>query len=510
MGLSSELISQFVKAVKTDSEKPTETTVYGTIKVSDKKEYVQIDGSTMLTPIASSSSTTAFEDGDRVTVMIKNHSAVVTGNLTQPSATKNSVDKVSKDIADNILNFDILIGDTLDVISADIEDLKVDILDVKMVEVNGELKAESAVIKALLATSGKFDSVATDLLEVSFVNVGGRLVAQSAKVENLEAAMADFRALEADYLYADDGTFKCLTTDHLYASDGSIKFANIDFSNITEAAMEYLYASSGLIEDVIVSNGTVTGSLIGVTIKGDIVEAGTVVADKLVIRGDDGLYYKLNFEAGEFLEGEPIPTDSLHGSVITAKSITAEKVSVDDLVAFDATIGGFNITENSIYSGVKASEDNTTRGVYMDTDGQFNFGDADNFIRYHKTTDEEGNEVYRLEISADSLLFGSGSKSSIADLEALAEHIKMGTYTDPDTGEVEPSLELSEGDTNFKQVITNTKTMFMDGSVRKTQVDKDGITTENVSVSGEIRQSEWVWKKRANGNYGLIWKEVID
>lgn len=495
MALSADLLSQFVKVTKGDDEKQTETTAYGTMRVvgegANKKAYVKLDGSDTYTPVTV---TAGAASGDRVMVMIKNHSIVVTGNLTHPSATEEFVNNQSGDFTAEKARIDILYAE---------------VLEVETAEVDGELKTKSAKIEDLEAKAAKFDSVATDVLNVTFVEVDGKMVAKCAKIDDLVAAMGDFRALEADYLYAEDGTFKLLTVDHLYSENGDIKYANIDFSNITEAAMEYLYASSGLIEDVIVSNGTVTGHLIGVTIKGDLIEAGTIMADKLVIRGDDGLFYKLNFESGDILEGEPVPTDSLHGSVITAKSITAEKVSVDDLVAFDATIGGFNITENSIYSGVKASEDNSTRGVYMDADGQFNFGDADNFVRYYKTTDEEGNEVYRLEISADSLLFGAGSKRSIADLEALAEHVKLGTYTDPDTGEVEPSVELSEGDTNFKQVITNTKTMFMDGSVRKTQVDKDGITTENISASGEFQQSEWVWKKRANGHYGLLWREVV-
>ena len=57
--------------------------------------------------------------------------------------------------------------------------------------------------------------------------------------------------------------------------------------------------------------------------------------------------------------------NSLNGSIITAKSITAEKVDVHDLVAFNATIGGFKITDTSIYSGVKNSITNPTRGLHL-------------------------------------------------------------------------------------------------------------------------------------------------
>ena len=80
--------------------------------------------------------------------------------------------------------------------------------------------------------------------------------------------------------------------------------------------------------------------MVGVTIKGDLIEGNTIKADKLVVKGSDGLYYKLNVSA-ETVETEQTDQNSLNGSIITAKSITATKISVEDLVAFDATIGGF-------------------------------------------------------------------------------------------------------------------------------------------------------------------------
>ena len=78
-------------------------------------------------------------------------------------------------------------------------------------------------------------------------------------------------------------------------------------------------------------NGTITGNLIGVTISGDLIEGNTIVAEKLVIKGDDGLYYKLNTD-GVTTESEQTDYNSLNGNVIRAKSVTAEKINVSDLV----------------------------------------------------------------------------------------------------------------------------------------------------------------------------------
>ena len=82
MGLPKELLKQFAKAVKTESPK-TETIVYGTIAEKDGVKYLIIDGSEELTPI---STTVDMLAGERVTAMIKNHTAIVTGNITSPAA----------------------------------------------------------------------------------------------------------------------------------------------------------------------------------------------------------------------------------------------------------------------------------------------------------------------------------------------------------------------------------------------------------------------------------------
>ena len=108
------------------------------------------------------------------------------------------------------------------------------------------------------------------------------------------------------------------------------------------------------------------------------------------------------------VEAEQTEYNSLNGSVITAKSITATKISVSDLVAFDATIGGFHITDNSIYSGVKETVSNTTRGIYLDNDGQMVFGDSFNFVKFYH---DEGTDTYKLAISAESIMFSAAQKN---------------------------------------------------------------------------------------------------
>lgn len=88
MDLSGSLLKDFAKAVNEPSSDKTVEEPYlrGTTKVVGDKKYVQIDGSSQLTPIVE---TVDVQEGDRVFVMIKNHKATVLGNFTYvPSARK--------------------------------------------------------------------------------------------------------------------------------------------------------------------------------------------------------------------------------------------------------------------------------------------------------------------------------------------------------------------------------------------------------------------------------------
>ena len=449
MALSNDIISQFAKLTNSNKETKTERTLYGTIVISDGKKYVRLDGSNIDTPI---SSTANVKQNDRVMVMIKNHAAIVTGNITSPSADQQSVDDLNDktdDMSNQITKFGIIVSykistdditalnatfesmksitgkfTELDAVTAEIETLQAQIASLEYLSAT-DIEAINAEIENIKANFGTFTGISTEDVE-----------AFNAEIVNLTARVGNFTYVSTEVLKAMKADIKNLDVNKLSAEQADLKYANIDFSNIGEAAITKVFSDSGIIKDLIVSGGKITGELVGVTIKGDLIEGNTIKADKLVVKGSDGIYYKLNFEGGTFSEGEEVPTDGLHGSVIVANSITAEKISVDDLVAFGATIGGFNITNDSIYSGVKSSVDNTTRGIYLDNDGQIALGDSNGGFRYYK--DQNGD--YRLEIAARSIIIGTSHKNVEAIVEAAynkADNAEKQTVIQSDT---EPSL----------------------------------------------------------------------
>jgi hypothetical protein len=97
-------------------------------------------------------------------------------------------------------------------------------------------------------------------------------------------------------------------------------------------------------------------------------------------------------------------------------------------------------------------------------------------------------------------------EQAVADLEETAEYVRIGTWTDEDTGETLPCVELGESDSDFALMITNKKILFRVGSGTPTRITTDGLETESITVNKALIQGEFVWQVRNNGNYGLSWK----
>ena len=430
------LATTFAKIIKEDATATKDSTVYGTAVEFNGKMYVKLDGSERMTPIET---TTSIKEGDRVTVLIKAHSATVTGNVTDPSTSKSdkkATDDKIKDLSSKVSEFGTIVAGKVSTEQLQAAEGRITNLESDNVNVKNELKAHSASItdldvkKAsiddLKATNASIDNLkanmlTTDALDAKYATIKN-LEATDATIHNLSVDYGDFKKATVDDLKARKAEIDDLSTKKLNATDAELKYANIDFSNIGVAAIEQFYATSGIIKDLVIGDQTVTGEIVGVTIKGDLIEGNTIVADKLVMKGDDGLFYKLNISAANGVDAEQTSYNSINGSIITAKSITATQISVKDLVAFDATIAGFHIKDTAIYSTGKESATSTVRGIYLGKDGQLGFGDGNNYIKFYVDTDGK----YKLGISAESLTFATGQsvKDAIDEVDSKVDAIK--------------------------------------------------------------------------------------
>ena len=564
MALSQDLINQFAK-LTVKEEKPKEVTVNGIYKVVNGEEFVQIDGSDILTPV---NSTVEAETGERVKVLIKNHTATVTGNISSPSARSKSVQDLKDEVdeqGNTIKQLDNSIeqqGNSIIQINNNIKQVENDILQAnnainqqgnqitqinndieqqgnQITQINNDIEQKSNEIKQINNTITQQNN--TIIQQGNTITQQGNIINQQGNIinehgNNIEIFDSNIKILNSGFVI-ENGVLKglseiivnALQTDHLNA-----KYANIDFTNINYAAVQKIFSESGIIKDLIVQEGKITGELVGVTIKGDLIEGNTIKAEKLVVKGEDGLYYKLNIDgldnigtsqASKFVLATSKPDDwdinykdyyiiinnkyvhitddtppnwtsntyyklnsdhqtGLDGTVIIAKSITADKVQVSDLVAFGATIGGFNIDTHSLYSGVKNSVNNTTRGIYLDDEGQLNVGDSNNFIKYFLDTDQ----TWKLQISAGVITMGGSSKTLEETLEEIREETTCHLVIESSRGTVFKNNEAS----------TVLSVIIYRGSQRITNI------TELRTAMGNSAYLQWKWRRITDNDYGII------
>lgn len=146
MILPSNLISDFVKATKDKQVQPKESVIYGTIQ-SDTG-YVKLDGSTVLTPIENKA--VIAKEGDRVTVTIKDHKAIVTGNIASPAAREKDTLKIVD----------------LNAINIEISNIKADITLLKNsnVTIENTLESHTESINALTSENETINETLTDIL----------------------------------------------------------------------------------------------------------------------------------------------------------------------------------------------------------------------------------------------------------------------------------------------------------------------------------------------------------
>ena len=282
MSLSKDLISQFVKATKDATTVKKESTVYGTVVKYNDKTYVKIDGSDLLTPAETLSS---VEEGERVSIMIKDHTATITGNYTAPSASSIKVDGMDADLKANTANIKNLIAK-----NAEIENLvagKANIEDLTAANAEiGTLKANYAEIETLVADKasiGDLEAVNADIksLKADKADIA-HLEANYATIGSLNAVYADITRLEADKANIEDLTainanIKVLTVDVADIKtlvSGNLTSDNIQSLNLTSA--------NTTIENAMIKNAMIE------SISANKINAGIINTNNISIQSDDG------------------------------------------------------------------------------------------------------------------------------------------------------------------------------------------------------------------------------
>ena len=374
MGLSYDLISEFVKITNDKKENTKEGTVYATVVGGIDGKYVRIDGSDLLTPM---DTTTDIEDGERVTLMIKDHKAIVTGNVTTPSASTSKVDKVTESVnsvSDRVGTFELVVADkvstneleaykaTIEVLIANkatIEDLtatnaKIENLEVKNAEIEN-LVAGKATIEDLEAVNATIENLKVKDAEI-----------ENAVIENLKATTADIKILNADFAQIKTLVNGNLTSDNILSFNLTSEKVTVDDAFIKDAMIDTISAgkiNAGKINTNSVSIGSEDG---GMLITGSTQQFTDKNGNVRIQIGKDA--------SGDFtfiLYGE-----DGQGQIINQNGITASAISdgliVNDMVSDHAAISGGKLDISSVITEINGDNSTTINSskIYLNDQAQ--------------------------------------------------------------------------------------------------------------------------------------------
>lgn len=158
MKLSDNVISEFVKMTNdTPSTNTNQSKIYGTAIIYNDEQYVQLDGSDLLTP---ADNTVHIKNGERVTVSIQNHVATIDGNISDISASNQHLASVDNDLVNFKITTEGMFLEVRDEFNTKLTDFKVTV-DGMFLEVRNETDQKFSDFR--VTVDGMFLSVRNDM-----------------------------------------------------------------------------------------------------------------------------------------------------------------------------------------------------------------------------------------------------------------------------------------------------------------------------------------------------------
>lgn len=276
-------------------------------------------------------------------------------------------------------------ADKITAIQAEIDEINANNITTDNLSANvaklGYLTADSAVIKGKLDTS----ELSAEVAKLGYLTADSAVIKGKLDTNQLSAEVAKLGYLTADSavikgkLDTSELSSEVAKLGYLSASEADIKYANIKLSNIETANVATLLAKIGLIDRATVVEGHITGYIDSVEVNANKITAGTLVADRILLKGsENGLLYALN-NLGELtsttvdsLDGYVLTDRTINADKIVASSITANELDVENIFANNAVISTITsqeafinaISTNSVVVGAKKTADEIKENIY--------------------------------------------------------------------------------------------------------------------------------------------------
>lgn len=390
----------------------------------------------------------------------------------------------------------------------------------------------TAQIEDLFTNTAMISELSSRYAAIDFANIQTaaitNLMANSAFVNSLDAAYANIDLANVDMANITSAKIAALFTNSAFISQLESRYADIDFATITEAAIRKVFAATGIVTNMTVSeNLQVTGELSVLTINGDLINANTLKANRLLIEGEDGLYYELNLKSyndgnideEEWIRIESDVEDALHGTNIIAESITADRIAAGSItteqltstMATDLGITALETNYNGISGRVASLENSITdpdtgyakriANLELTADG-FNTFVSETYANDLQDLKDADNTMSR-DISNNYTEYKQTAStvtttaSTVARINGEVTTLSTSFVVDADGAYIYQNKETDPDD--YMKLTSGEAAIYVEGEKSAT-FSKDGTSTSKIDVDGT-----WHMDSVNNGNTFILY-----
>lgn len=509
------------------------TTTAEVTSITDDTVYVKIPGSENSTPVKASS--VSVKVGDTVDVSVSHSDTHITGNRSDVAVAKTTADAIASDVETNKLLLDNEIEMTGNKINAvnnninlinnniDIQNTKIEAMDSTITAHGSSIEAINSNIEAIdstvktqgstietqgskittLESTVKTQGSNIDTLNSTVKTHGSSIEAINSNISNIDSTLetqgssisainSDVKILNSAFTVKDG---KLTGISEITTGILDSNYVNTDLMNADVAWIDKGKIKEGAIGTTEIADAAITTAKVG-SLSADVIKAGTLSAERLVLTtdetGPDGkkktaLITALNAKAAAN-EG-----NILDGAIVKDDTITAAKINVADLNAFEATIGNFDIGDTNIHNG-KTGLTDPTNGVYVGTDGIA--------LGQGSLLDMTDDSPFRVESDGDFHLGGKDSNyinfdSFNGELNIDAKSIKMGSSSIAtvknvsDAKDAAISAAASDATTKANSAKTDAvSTAASDATAKANQAKSDAISAAASDATTKANQAK--------------------
>lgn len=317
-----------------------------------------------------------------------------------------------------------------------------------------KLREAASIVEAVTNADGTVNGSAVDKINsdqiLGFEDSVNSTVENSETIAKINGDIVNI-AGELNVVKETVGT---LDATYVKAAEIEGKYAQFDFANVTAEHVGNLFAKVGILTNVTINEGFVTGELNSVKVNADVISGGTLSVERLLITGQDSIVYQINAQSSG-LSVEELSDEKyqkyLNGTNIVASSITGGQIAAETIKAHHIESGAITTekldanvvtTEKIAADAIKSKNYVYSEGEYAAAGSFFNL--ADGSIRSKNfSIDAEGNVSFKGKLeSATGSFSGDVSASTITVNERLNLKTNAGTKTVLESTDLENSFRV--------------------------------------------------------------------